>query len=557
MPISFLHSLAQAHPQARLVMESLYANAASAAGAAVVLTIAIALCAKKKGGSPRQHRAAPGGSHRTPVSPSEAAYKVGNEKVGNTAVAYEETLPPIPSGNHASEPTVRSPVASSRSPAPPSRAASTTGTGTEGSAHESNYAQVHINDNIDRLKRNRKDIEIIRGAKLGEGVSGEVHRATLQGTGTVAVKMLTDHSEINVKEFLEEATLMASFDHRNVVKILGVCIGEEPHMLVMEFLSKGDLIHFLHDKRDLNTSIEDVGMETLIGIGADVAKGMAHLEEIGCVHRDLAARNVLLSEDLTAKLTDFGLSRHTSSEYYEQATARQLPVRWMAYETLTVGKSSIRSDVWSFGVLLWEIMTLGETPYTDLQGGREIVAFLDQEKRLEKPAGCPDLFYEIMNECWFADPRSRPKFTALDQQLAGMKDLFLKTGSVEAPRPVPPPRPDTPYWMQGTLSREEAEEILDEWGGGIGTFLIRESIAAFVISRVGRSDAATDSQNQNQSVSMIIHRKIDFKAGMYQMQSTRTVAPAFKTLVIYTFCALLPTCPSSSSFSSSSSSSTF
>ena len=199
----------------------------------------------------------------------------------------------------------------------------------------------------------------------------------------------------------------------------------------------------------------------------------------------------------------------------------------MAYETLTVGKSSIRSDVWSYGVLLWEIMTLGETPYSDLQGGREIVSFLDSGQRLGKPNGCPQVFYAVMFDCWLQNTRLRPEFTLLDQQLAGMKASFDSTGSIETTPAVPGRASATPYWQKGALSREEAEEILDTWGGEVGTFLIRESGAAFVISRVGRSDAAGGSQH---SVTMIIHRKIEYKAGMYQMQSTRTKAPAFKTL---------------------------
>ena len=506
------------------MLSFLFEDPGSAFIATLCLFFVLLLCAKKKDQIQRDRSGARPDVPAEGAPPQDAAGTDGVDAAG-----YEETLPPLPSavvdgaGSRANRPAPRTPTLSAQQ-------------GDKGSNQdnrESNYVQVQLKNQeltLDRLELERHDLEIIPGAKLGEGVSGEVHKATLRNVGMVAVKQLTDHSATNVKEFLEEATLMASFNHPNVVRIIGACIGEEPHMLVMEFLSNGDLVHFLHDKRAAKLSAEDVGLGTLLGFAADVAKGMAHLEHVGCVHRDLAARNVLLSENLVAKLTDFGLSRRATNEYYEQATARQLPVRWMAYETLTVGKSSIRSDVWSFGVLLWEIMTLGETPYTDLQGGREIVAFLDSGQRLGKPKGCPDAFYAVMYDCWLTDSHLRPAFTGLDRTLAGMKTSFDTTGSIAEHRGMAADVEES-YWRQRSISREESEEILDRWGGEVGTFLIRESGAAFVISRVGRSDVANGSQ---QSVTMIIHRKIDYKAGMYQMQSTRTKAPAFKTLVRFT-----------------------
>ena len=287
--------------------------------AGLVLVLLVALCAKKKK-DPAPDRGA-GEAGLPPPAVDRTAAQVDDDYAQGDATAYEETLPSVPAGGASAAEHEQPPGgAPPRTPARPQQ----TDAGRAGSARdESNYVQVQLNkqdSTLQRYKLERGAIKIIPGAKLGEGVSGEVYRATLQDRGDVAVKQLTDHSATNMQELLEEATLMASFDHPNVVRIIGVCIEEQPHMLVMEFLSKGDLVHFLHDKRDARLSVEEVGIGTLLGFAADVAKGMAHLETVGCVHRDLAARNVLLSDTLVAKLTDFGLSRRATNEYYEQAT---------------------------------------------------------------------------------------------------------------------------------------------------------------------------------------------------------------------------------------------
>eukprot|EP00729_Bicosta_minor_P017160 gene17160-31179_t len=384
------------------MLSSLFEDPGSAFIATLCLFFVLLLCAKKKDQIQRDRSGARPDVPAEGAPPQDAAGTDGVDAAG-----YEETLPPLPSavvdgaGSRANRPAPRTPTLSAQQ-------------GDKGSNQdnrESNYVQVQLKNQeltLDRLELERHDLEIIPGAKLGEGVSGEVHKATLRNVGMVAVKQLTDHSATNVKEFLEEATLMASFNHPNVVRIIGACIGEEPHMLVMEFLSNGDLVHFLHDKRAAKLSAEDVG--------------------------------------------------------------------------------------------------LGQ--------------------RLGKPKGCPDAFYAVMYDCWLTDSHLRPAFTGLDRTLAGMKTSFDTTGSIAEHRGMAADVEES-YWRQRSISREESEEILDRWGGEVGTFLIRESGAAFVISRVGRSDVANGSQ---QSVTMIIHRKIDYKAGMYQMQSTRTKAPAFKTL---------------------------
>ncbi|XP_078573761.1 tyrosine-protein kinase receptor Tie-1-like [Branchiostoma floridae x Branchiostoma japonicum] len=158
-------------------------------------------------------------------------------------------------------------------------------------------------------------------------------------------------------------------------------------------------------------------MEQLIRFGIDVANGMSHLAAMECVHRDLAARNVLLGENLVAKVSDFGLSRdiYENSEYVK-STKSKLPLRWMAYESLFYNVYTSQSDAWSFGVLLWEIMTMGKLPYEGMKGKR-MMDLIKDGGRLEQPTPCPDEIYSIMTTCWKTFPEDRPSFPQLKARL--------------------------------------------------------------------------------------------------------------------------------------------
>jgi len=364
-----------------------------------------------------------------------------------------------------------------------------------------------------KLQIDRKEVKFDSGQDvLGSGQFGEVYRAIYEGKA-VAVKQLTDHSAASIKDLGDEAVLMGSFDHPNVCKILGFCNDVEPHLLVMEFLAMGDLQHYLHAKHDAGFDILRVGLGTLLGFAADVSDGMAHLEHVGCVHRDLATRNVLLTKSFVAKLTDFGLSRATgNSSFYMQATARQLPVRWMAIETLSVGKTSHASDVWSFGVLFWEIMTLGKTPYSKVEGGRAIIELLEAGGRLECPDDCPKPLHTLMRDCWKVDPHERPQFRTLRHKIA---DAAEEAGCR--------------HWKRDLMSRTEAEQMLSDWGTKEGQFLIRKSgSGGQVLSRIGLSDP--DPKTHVRAL-LVMHRKIEeTKTGKLTVVTTRTVTPEFASL---------------------------
>ncbi|KAI8490900.1 hypothetical protein Bbelb_313190 [Branchiostoma belcheri] len=205
--------------------------------------------------------------------------------------------------------------------------------------------------------------------------------------------------------------------HDNIISLVGACTVEGPLTLVVEYAPNGCLKDWLKDNRPEELDQTDDGielpMDQLILFGIDIANGMSHLAAMQCVHRDLAVRNVLLGKDLTAKITDFSLSRDIYEETeYVKSTKSQLPVRWMACESLFYHTYTTQSDVWSFGVLLWEIMTMGKKPYGRMTG-KELMKLLPDGYRLEKPALCPQEIYDVMRRCWETLPENRPTFPDL------------------------------------------------------------------------------------------------------------------------------------------------
>ncbi|KAI8487975.1 transmembrane receptor protein tyrosine kinase [Branchiostoma belcheri] len=266
------------------------------------------------------------------------------------------------------------------------------------------------------------------GKVLGKGQFGEVRIGDLRKRGVtqiVAVKTLKASAEEKDKEDLigELDILVTVGRHDNIISLVGACTVEGPLTLVVEYAPNGCLKDWLRnnrpkelnrsDNRNLATSGILLPMEQLITFGIDIANGMSHLAAMQCVHRDLAARNVLLGKDLTAKISDFGLSRdiYEKSEYVK-STKSQLPIRWVAYESLFYKVYTTQSDVWSFGILLWEIMTMGKQPYGRMTG-KELMKLLPGGYRLGKPALCPQDVYEVMKTCWETLPENRPTFPEL------------------------------------------------------------------------------------------------------------------------------------------------
>ncbi|XP_015921309.1 tyrosine-protein kinase HTK16 isoform X2 [Parasteatoda tepidariorum] len=250
------------------------------------------------------------------------------------------------------------------------------------------------------------------GLSVGEGEFGSV----LQGTWinqnntevAVAIKTLRDEQMQSCREeFIREVEVMVGLNHCCIVKLLGVCLGP-PLMMVQELVPMGSLLDYVLDHST------EIHLQDMLIWSAQIAWGMTYLESKRFVHRDLAARNILLSSKTQAKISDFGLSRalRSGSEYYRASTGGRWPVKWYAPESINYGTFSHASDMWSYGITLWEIITLGEPPYGDMTG-TEVIQLIEANNRLEIPESCPVSIKSIIQQCWLYMPERRPTFKML------------------------------------------------------------------------------------------------------------------------------------------------
>ncbi|XP_060079201.1 hepatocyte growth factor receptor-like [Ylistrum balloti] len=261
------------------------------------------------------------------------------------------------------------------------------------------------------------------GEILGRGHFGCVHRGYLtfpdtKGDMLVAVKTLHNDSprEIDVQSFLEEAMRMKDFHHDNVLTLTGICFGiDDMPLVVLPYMSHGDLLSYIRNAQN-HPTIKD-----LIVYGIDIAQGMDYLSGLKFVHRDLAARNCMLDENFKALVADFGLSRDIyERDYYSSDNKKsKLPVKWMAPESLEKGNYNSKSDVWSYGICLWELMTRGVNPYPEVDNW-DVLRYIKAGRRMPQPPFCPDTLYKIMTKCWMFDPNSRPTFSELAHEVREM-----------------------------------------------------------------------------------------------------------------------------------------
>ncbi|KAF7661744.1 hypothetical protein LDENG_00255160 [Lucifuga dentata] len=262
------------------------------------------------------------------------------------------------------------------------------------------------------IKRNQLLIDEV---ELGSGNFGCVKKGVLKtekGQIDVAIKVLKNENEKLVKEeMMREAEIMHQLSNPFIVRMLGLCNAENL-MLVMEMASAGPLNKFLSSNRDTIT------VENIVNLMHQVSMGMKYLEEKNFVHRDLAARNVLLVTQQFAKISDFGLSKALGADdnYYKARTAGKWPLKWYAPECINFHKFSSKSDVWSFGITMWEAFSFGGKPYKKMKGP-EVIRFIENENRMECPVGCPDRMYSLMMECWMYKHEERPDFKKVEESM--------------------------------------------------------------------------------------------------------------------------------------------
>ncbi|KAI5721873.1 hypothetical protein M8J76_000251 [Diaphorina citri] len=248
-----------------------------------------------------------------------------------------------------------------------------------------------------------QDLELCE--TLGKGEFGDVLLGKLRGE-KVAVKMLKDSSSA-AQKFLAEASLMTSLRHENLVELLGLVLNGKHILLVTEFMAKGSLVDYLRSR-----GRQHVTAKHQIHFALDTCSGMEYLESRKVVHRDLAARNVLISEQNVAKVADFGLARE---ETYSLDCGK-LPIKWTAPEALRCWTFSNKSDMWSFGILLWEIYSFGRVPYPRIPLA-DVVKHVEKGYQMEAPEGCPPEVYEMMRQAWSLQPELRPTFRQLKAKL--------------------------------------------------------------------------------------------------------------------------------------------
>ncbi|XP_060814600.1 tyrosine-protein kinase transmembrane receptor Ror-like isoform X3 [Bombus pascuorum] len=285
---------------------------------------------------------------------------------------------------------------------------------------------------------------------IGEGCFGKVYKGEScvgDSKEIVAIKVLKESASREAEEdFMREVDIMSTFGHRNILSLKGVVLreGNNSPWMVFEYMPYGDLAEVLRSNsrqfsRSTKPGLQPLTQESLHWITIQIAAGMTYLSGQRFVHRDLACRNCLVGSDLVVKIADFGMSRDVyTCDYYKIGGSRLLPVRWMSPESVMYGRFTLESDVWSFGVVLWEVYSFGKQPYYG-HNNEEVVKLIFQGIMLIPPEGCPPFVCQLMRECWKTDPKDRIKFSEILEKLEKAKGKSIQQDTL----PRPPQGPVT------------------------------------------------------------------------------------------------------------------
>lgn len=308
-------------------------------------------------------------------------------------------------------------------------------------------------DMDDKWEMKRELLKV--GKRLGVGNYGEVFKATIHGK-PVAVKSIKEDS-MEMEDFMKEAHVMKKLQHPNLVKLIGVCSTELPMYIITEYIPNGDLLSYLRNpvnRKTLDTTAQYY-------VAAQAANGMAFLESKNTIHRDLAARNCLVGDELVVKIADFGMGR-VVDEIYTARTGTKMPIKWTAPEALCYDAFSIKSDVWSFGILLWEIITFGDQPYKGVES-RDLVLKLESGFRMPQPEACGDTMYSVMMYCWEMLAEDRPTFAYLRdnlEKLKGGESVVIGANGAAEPEPEEEAPPEPPARRRTSIKPDAGA---DEW----------------------------------------------------------------------------------------------
>lgn len=312
----------------------------------------------------------------------------------------------------------------------------------DNSTYQCVNAASQIHPILERLEYPRNDIIYVKD--LGHGAFGRVFQARApnlvkgEPCTVVAVKTLREEADEEMRaNFEKEACLLAELDHPNIIALLGVCATEKPFCLLLEFMALGDLRQYLRscappaassaDSSPSSTAVElKLYASDLTSMGRQIAAGMVYLSQRGFVHRDLATRNCLVGPDGSVKIADFGLSQRVLhwQQFYCGTDNDAIPIRWMPLESIVFNRYTAASDVWAFGVCLWEIFSYGAQPYGGMSH-EEVVRFLQSGGLLPAPSSASCALYALMRSCWASSPADRPDFLRIHEELVQIQEALL------------------------------------------------------------------------------------------------------------------------------------